>query len=580
MDTATTDRTDGLTHRRAVVLHADVVDYSRLLADDPAATVETMRAYQKLVAVAVADAGGTLVNFVGDSFLAVFDDAASGMRAAMRICAEVRARNADVPRTRQAWFRLGLDAGEVVAADDGRHFGDPLNIAARIQALAEIGGINVTQAVYTELDEPALRLIDTGARRLKNIPEPVRVYRLADMGRGVEGDVRPPTPPTPTVVVLPVHHADDPVTREVAEALRLELVDALGALAGLRVVDHREVRGEVDRGPGTVDASYALHSGVVRSGTRLRAYATLGEIETMNRAWGGRWEGSTGDVFALQDRMANAVVRAMEVELVVGEPAILYRSSLDARARGLVYQGWHHFRSGTPEGWRRARELFLRVRDDWPDGVTGYALSAFVCWWGAMQRLSPTPAEDLEVAAAAAARGAELGDPTGLSHMVTAALRLEAGEDLGQALEAAQAALELRPTCDVSFAVLGSVQRYLGEWEAAVESCRRAFELSPVRVPWFATVQASAYYVGERYHEAARLAEQVVDRQPDNREALQVLAASQQALGLHRRARAAVELLRERHPGTTVDDLPRRHPFRDPEIIERWTAQLSAAGLS
>jgi class 3 adenylate cyclase len=110
----------GLWRRHTVVLHADIADYGRLMADDGAATVATVQAYQQLVAEAVEDAQGTLVNFVGDSFLAIFDDARSGMRAAVAICTAVAAHNRGVPRPGRAWFRLGLDAGEIVVADDGR----------------------------------------------------------------------------------------------------------------------------------------------------------------------------------------------------------------------------------------------------------------------------------------------------------------------------------------------------------------------------------------------------------------------------------------------------------------------------
>lgn len=131
MTVATTQSPDGLQRRHAVVLHADIADYSRLMADDAAATVATVRAYQQLVTEIVADAGGTLINFVGDSFLATFDDAPTAMRAAVSICTAVGERNRELPRQRRTWFRLGLDAGEIVVADDGRYFGETLNVAAR-----------------------------------------------------------------------------------------------------------------------------------------------------------------------------------------------------------------------------------------------------------------------------------------------------------------------------------------------------------------------------------------------------------------------------------------------------------------
>lgn len=574
MGTMIDDRAGALERRYAVVLHADIVDYSRLLADDEAATVAAVQACQQLVADVVTRAGGALINFVGDSFLAAFDDAATGIAAALDICRGVRARNVDLPRERRLWFRFGLDAGEIVTAHDGRWFGDAVNIAARIQALAETGGINVTEAVYRELDEPALRLVALGTRRLKNIPEPIRVYRLAGIG-ATEGPPPARGIVEPTVAVLRTTHGDDPADRRVADALRADLLGALGGVPGLRVIDAADDAAGAD-GPG---AGYSLDTALVRSDVRVRVYAKLVELETMNLVWGGRWQGTTEDLFTLQDTIAAETVRAMEVELVVGQPAMLYRTELDATERAAVYQGWHHLDRGTWAGWRSAVELFESVTRSRPDSVTGHGLTAFARWWGVAAGLSDSPADDLRTAAEHAAQGVALDDPSGLSHLVLAAVRLEEGGDLHAALSDAEESLVRRPTCDVSFAVLGSVRRYLGDWRAAIEACDRAQQLSPVRRPWFATVQASAWYVGERYHDAIQAGEWIVDRQPDNVEALLVLAAAQQALGLTRRAHATVAALLERHPDVRRDDIARRHPFRDPAIVQRWTDHLAAAGL-
>ena len=570
-------RVHDLQQRHAVVLHADIADYSRLMADDPSATVATVRDYHRLVASAVTAAGGTMANFVGDSFMAVFDDARGAMRAAVSICGAVRERNRSLPRTRRMYFRLGLDAGEIVVASDGSHFGEPLNIAARVQAIAQVGGINVTEAVFRELDEPALRLTGLGPRRLKNIPEPVRVYRL----NGIVGDDddRPRSDATaPSVAIMPAHSSQDPVDRDIATAVRLDLVRALVRIPGLRVID-----GHVgDDGPASrarVAARYFLQSGVVRSGIRVRAYVDLDETDTMNRVWSERWDGTTDDVFALQDRVTADTVRAMEIELVVGEPATIYRATLDADALDAVYRGWYQLTLGTRTGWRSAVELFTSVASTRPRKPTGHALTAFARWYGAAQGLSDDPADDLEQATAYATRGIELDDDTGLSHLVVAAARLHAGDDLDSALAATQDAVVRRPTCDVSFALEGSVRRYLGQWHEAVDACLRALELSPLPKSWYQTVLASAYYVGERYHDAVDAAECALELRPHNAEALLVLIASQQALGLERRARASAAMLLDRVPKVQRAELARHHPFRDPTILERWTAHLAAAGV-
>ena len=176
------------------------------------------------------------------------------------------------------------------------------------------------------------------------------------------------------------------------------------------------------------------------------------------------------------------------------------------------------------------------------------------------------------------ATGIALDDDTGLSHMIVAALQLHVGGDLDAALSAARVALQRRPTCDVTFVVEASVQRYLGAWEAAVEACHRALEIVAMPQPWHGTVLASAYYVGERYHEAVEVAEGVVQADPNNLEALLVLAAAQQGLRLSRRARATVGTIIDRFPNARRGSLA-AHPYRDPKILQRWNTHLAAAGL-
>jgi adenylate cyclase len=571
-------REPDLHRRRAVVLYADIVSYSRLMADDEAATIAAVREYQTLVENAVGSARGTMVNFVGDSFAAVFGDAAAGMDAAVAICRAVHQRNQPRPRTRRMYFRLGLDAGEIVVADDGRYFGEPLNIAARIQAIADVGGINVTEAVYHDLDEPALRLTSVGRRHLKNIPEPVHVYRLAGTVSRDDDHDWPAGIGNATIAVLPISTAD-PATHDIADALRRDLLSALTRHPDLRIINVKisEQSREVGR-PTDADAAYILSLGVLRSGTKVRAYADLYETATLNRVWAQRWDGATDEVFALQDAVSQGTLRALEVELVIGEPARIYRSVLDDVALEHVYRGWYHMAQGTRSASRRAVEHFTAVTHSHPQSPIGPALTAFALWWTSGLDLSDDPLHDRAQAESWARQGVALDDETGLSHMVIAALQLHAGGHLDAALSEAHLALRRRPTCDVTFVVEARVHLYLGAWQTAISACRRALELVSMPRPWHSTILASAYYVGERYHEAIHAAG-LVPAEPINLETLLVLAAAQQALGLSRRARATVHAIRDHFPHMRCEDLATHHPYREPAILQRWSTHLAAAGL-
>jgi class 3 adenylate cyclase/TolB-like protein/tetratricopeptide (TPR) repeat protein len=567
--------------RRAVVLNADIASYSRLLADDEIATVAAVGEYQRVADDAVRAARGTIINFVGDSFTAVFDDAHAAMRAAIAVCRAVKRYNQSRPRTRHMYFRMGLDAGEVVVADDGRYYGEPLNVAARVQAIAEVGGINVTETVYHELDEPALRLISMGRRRLKNIPEVVRVYCLAGVANHDDHDRNWPAGPTPaSIAVLPTVPAGDTATREVASALRMDLLSALTRNPGLRVIDVQAGEAAVHEGPGTdLGAAYVLTVGVTRAGAELRAYTDLYETATLNRVWTRRWDGTTDDVFGLQDAVSVGTLHAIEIELLVGEPARIYRPVLDERSIAHVYRGWYHMAVGTRASSRRAVDQFIAITQSHPESPIGFALAAFALWWAVGQNLSDDPVGDGARAETLARQGMALDDDTGLSHMIVAALQLHVGGNLDAAVAEARHALQRRPTCDVTFVVDASVQLYLGAWEAAVQACRRALDLVSTPQVWHLTVLATAYYVGQRYEDAVETAERLLEPAPNTLDTLLVLAAAQQALGLRRRARATVALIVDRFPDARRHDLTSRHPYRDPEVLQRWTTHLAGAGL-
>ncbi len=213
-----------------------------------------------------------------------------------------------------------------------------------------------------------------------------------------------------------------------------------------------------------------------------------------------------------------------------------------------------------------------------PDHPHGHALLAFAYWLGATERHVADRGEAIDKAREHARLGIAAGDPTGLSSMVEAAILLDEGKP-DQALEKAESAHITRPTCDVTYALEGSVRRYLGQWDRALELIDRAMKLTPVTKPWYPTVQACTLYMGGNPEDAATVAEAVLEHNPQNLEALLVLAAAQEALGLDRRAKATAALIRDRFPTVEADAWLSRNPYRDPEMVDQWRKDLAQAGV-
>ncbi len=558
-----------------VALNADVVGYSALVADDLQTTTAVMTDYHHLVRTQVAEHGGTLANFVGDSFMAIFPDAISGLAAAIAIATEVERRNAGVPTARRVEFRMGMDEGPVSFAD-GNHHGDALNIAARIQAIAPAGGLAVSGRVYQALDEPALRFRAMGRQRLKNIPERVDVYEFADLPTGSQQGTerRSLSLEAPTLAILPVHtEMVDAGVKSAAGMIRQDLVHRLSHLPDLVLIDAPR---EPDGGPVTA-ARYMLECGVHQFKDTVRVFAMLFDVNTMNVVKSHKWTLPVEEMFSASERMAEEVTHSVEVELVVGEPARIYAELDDPEAIQNVYLGWFHLRNDTKEGWQRALELFGNVARSHPDHPYGFVLSGFAWWLGASNGWTEDQDAAFTRAAELAARGGSVGDPTGMAQAVEAAVHMSRGE-----VDAALARLDhleiVRPTCDITYGLEGAIRRYLGQWERAVELLDKAMRLTGINKPWYPTVKASSLFVGGRLDEAAALAEGVLEHQPNNLEALLVLAAAQVELGLERRARATSDLIRERFPWIDVEDWLDKTPYQRREIVDRWKGDLVTAG--
>lgn len=559
-----------------VALNADVVGYSRLIADDLAATTSTMDEYRELVEARVGANRGTLINFVGDNFMAVFNDAMDAMRTAISITTEIEVRNAARAAAGRVRFRMGLDQG-AIAVSGGEYFGDALNIAARIQAIARAGGISVSERVYRALDEPALRFRPTGRQRLKNIPEAVEVYEFSDLPSDEPSAAaqRPLALESPVVAVLPIHaEMVDGTVRATADVLRADLIHRLARVPQLAVVD---ARSEPDGANARQTARYMLETGVHQAGDNVRIYAQLMDVMSINVVKSFKWTAQAAELFGMSEAIADEVGRALEVDLVVGEPAGLYADLDDPEAIEQVYLGWYEITTGTPEGWARSLEHFGRVARSHPDVPYGHVLSAFANWMGASSGWSRDPQATLRLAMEQVKAGLEAGDQTGMAQTVEAAILMS--ERRGQeALELIEHAEILRPTCDATYGVAGSVRRYLGQWEQAVDLTDTAMRLTGVNKPWYPTVQACSLLLGGEAEQAASMAEMVLEHQPQNLEALLVLAAAQVELGLDRRARATAGLIRERYPAVDVAAWLDANPYQPRALVDRWRDDLAAAG--
>lgn len=571
-------------------LHGDVAGFSALMADNEIETFRTMKRMRSIVETSLVTNSGELADFVGDEFLAVFSDVRQAVGAAVEMQRQMTRENLRLAVARRARFRLGVHMG-AVNFDEGSYYGDGITIAARLQALADPGGVVISSDVLESVGDIEIRIEGMGPQRLKNIPEPVRAFKLVDDDLPVEADkpwrrrvVRGEAPTLAIVPFVNLGGADDDFF---ASGLTISLISSLVKIPGIDVISGNSTIGytrkmvSADRVGVETGVRYVLEGAVQRSPDRVRVVAQL--LDTFNDqvVWSERFESVMDDMFSTQDDLMEKIVAVIDAEGIgeLGRPVSrMMRDQLDAQSVDLVYRGQDSLIRATPEGTRKAQELFEQVMERTPESAIGPAMAGWAYLWELLLGYAINPDDNVDRAESLANEAQRVGDTTGFSYAVMAYVNL-LRRKWDQAYEAAIEATAKRPSCDASFGVAGSVMRFLGQWEEAVELAGRAADLSPARNNWYQTVLANSYLVGADHEMAADIAEDVVANDEHMTEALLTLAASQVSLGKDRHASAAIRQAQNGAPGLTTEEVRKRMPFKEATTLEAFIERLSKAGL-
>src|SRR5215472_5952545 len=340
----------------AAIFAADVEGYSRLMGRDEVGTLRTLTAYRVIIDRLIASHRGRIFNTAGDSLVADFASAVDAVQCAVAMQDAVAKENSDRPADEQMWFRIGLHVGDVMVQGDDL-FGDAVNIAARLEALAEPGGICVSRAVRDHIGTKlSIGFIDIGEQQVKNIAQPIRAYRI---GGDTSSTVAPvadsslPLPDKPSIAVLPFQNmSGDPEQEYFADGMVEEITTAISRLPWLFVIARNSSFAYKGKSPDLrqvgrdLGVRYVLEGSVRKAGNRVRITGQLIDTTTGAHIWADRFDGALDDIFELQDQVASSVVGAIEPKLRQSEIERAGRKpteSLDAwdlylRALALRYQ--------------------------------------------------------------------------------------------------------------------------------------------------------------------------------------------------------------------------------------------------
>ena len=469
------------TQKLRAVFVTDVVGYSRLMADDHHGTVETLAAYREIFASRIEKFQGRVVNAPGDSILAEFESVVEAVNCAAEVQRELQARNNGLTEDRRMDFRIGVNLGDVLVRD-GELFGDGVNIAARLEALADPGGICISRTVYDQVKSRlGLEYEYLGEQAVKNIAEPVRAYRVL-AGEGEEPPTQSesefsreskpksndanaflrailngepiPLPEEPSIAVLAFENlSSDPEQSFFGDGISEDIMTDLSKIPGMVVmartssfaykgqnVDLRKIGRELG-------VRYVLEGSVRKLGQQVRVTAQLVEAETGHHIWAERYDRNAEDLFLVGDEITEAVVTELDVNLGFGLGARVFRQALKKpQSRENFTLGVNNMAyKFTKEATQKAREYFESVMAEEPDSGWGYSYVAYTHSRDLLNGWSEDPEASLKAAEALAEKGLELDPINSGALAAKAELSLYRG-DFENALQFGEACVKARPT--------------------------------------------------------------------------------------------------------------------------------------
>ncbi len=585
--------------RLSAILAADVVGYSRLMSKDETGTLERLKSLRRvLVQPKIAERGGRIVKLMGDGLLAEFPSVVEAVQSAIDIQQEVTEREPDISDDRRIRLRIGINLGDIIV-EGSDIYGDGVNVAARLEALADPGGIFISGTVFDHVKgKVSLDFEDLGEQQVKNIDDPVRVYRVVlDSGtnEGKAAGTSPSSatvlelPDKPSVAVLPFNNmSDDPEQDYFADGISEDLITALSKIRWFFVIarastfTYKNRAVDVTQVAKDLGVRYVLEGSVRKGGNRVRITAQLIDATTGQHVWAERYDRELADIFALQDEMAQTIVGAIEPELGAAERERAARKAPENLDAWETYQrGLWHMWTFLEEDNAEARRLFRRARELDPKFALAFAHEAYSHYVTVIMGWTDDPDASLAAGMTAAKKALALDDKDAVAYFALGRVQTMLGEH-DSAIAALESSLALKPSFAQANHGLGMAQAFAGQLDDAIDSFGRAERLSP-RDPllWAFTITHGLACILARDNETAlQLARQTLQiPRASGYWPHAVLAASlahQDQIG---EARAAVvEALRAK-PNLSLSYLKSTLLTKQPEGLNPYLDGLRKAGL-
>ena len=571
-----------------MILVADVVGFSRLMGVDEEATLATLNSYREIMVGLIAAHDGRVVSTTGDGLLAEFPSAVEAMRSAVEIQENIKTRNRELPDDRKMRLRIGVNLGDVMVEGDDL-YGDGVNVAARLETIADPGGICVAGTVYDQVKNKLdLEYKNLGEQKVKNIADAVRAYAVLlgppeAVSAGIDSGP-PPLPRRPSIAVLPfANFSGDPEQEYFSDGITEDIITGLSKISGLLVVARNSsfvYKGKaenVQQVGQDLGVKHVLEGSVRKVGERVRITAQLVDAETGYHLWAERYDRELTDIFELQDEITGNIVAALEVKLTAGEhEQVTHRYTENMEAYDLFLQARECRLIHTREAMAQARAMFEQAIAHDPDFAGAYAELSHLYLINWHHQWSDAP-KDLDHAYELVKKAVALDESLPEAHTYLGWIDVWRGRH-AEAVTEAKRAIEIDPNFAEGYARLAEILTFAGKPEEGIELMKKAMRLNPHYFGWYLFALGHAYYLAGEPGEATATLRRAVVRSPNFLPAHLILAAVHGEAGEIEEARAAVAEILRISPRYCLE-LGTRRPYSDEAVLERLIDALGKAGL-
>jgi len=578
--------------RLAAIVCADVAGYSRMMGADEAGTHAAFKAHRSAIYPIILNHGGRVVKNTGDGFLLEFPSVVGAIECAVAIQALMAERNSQLPADRVMRFRLGVHMGDVMA-DDDEVFGDDVNIAVRLESVAEPGGVAVSAKAYQEASKHlGATFVDAGSHRFKNIDTPVHVWTwrpdgAAGCGQQPRGTSNLPAQYRSAIVgVLPFANLSDSADEYFSDGLTEDLIHALSLQSLYRVLSRNSTFAFKGKNLSTrliareIDATYLIQGSVRRAGNKIRVTAELIAPENGEQLWTGRYDRDIGDLFAMQDEITTSLSAALAPEIYRAEASAPARSSsTDLTAWDRFLRGLSHYYRHTKADFEASIGLLREAIALDPELSIARAYLATVMVQGVQYGWIKSTSQLWAEAMSLAESSVRLDPRSSFAFSILSYMHAMAGH-YEAAMEAAKRAVTVNPYDMGARGVLGISHLVIGEHRQAIELFSTAVQRgnSDPRYKW-AALNAFSHYLLRQYDASLSWAREALYLNPNHLQVLAVRAAALAQLGRSEEAAKAAEVLMSHFPTLTVERHLRNFRWKSPADIAHYREGLLKAGV-